>query len=38
MQCQQYFGLEAWFGGHRDGTSGLQNPGQQTVQGKLVLV
>jgi len=25
-QCQSYYGIDKWFGGHRDGATGLSNP------------
>lgn len=26
IQCQNYYGVDKWFGGHRNGASGLANP------------
>lgn len=30
-ECQQYFGYDTWFAGHRNGESGLQNPNTEDI-------
>ncbi|KAF4963275.1 hypothetical protein F66182_18134, partial [Fusarium sp. NRRL 66182] len=29
--CQEYYGYDKWFGGHRDGATGLANPYTQDI-------
>lgn len=32
--CQNYYGYDKWFAGHRNGASGLANPHTQDIQSK----
>ena len=32
------YGYEKWFSGHRNGESGLNNPGTQDIKSKLYLI
>ena len=32
--CQNYYGYDKWFAGHRNGASGLNNPYTQDIQSK----
>lgn len=36
--CQRYYGVSAWFAGHRNGASGLENPNTQDINSKLLLL
>ncbi|KAK2759079.1 hypothetical protein FQN54_003178 [Arachnomyces sp. PD_36] len=31
-ECESFYGQETWFSGHRNGESGLQNPGTPDIQ------
>lgn len=33
-ECQNYYGLDRWVAGHRNGASGLANPNTQDIQSK----
>lgn len=32
--CQNYYGYDKWFAGHRNGASGLNNPYTQDIQSQ----
>ena len=32
--CQDYYGYDTWVAGHRNGQSGLENPGTADIQSK----
>lgn len=34
---EEYYGYETWFSGHRNGESGLKNPGTDDINGELSL-
>jgi hypothetical protein len=31
--CQEYYGLDTWFAGHRNGASGIANPNTPDIAG-----
>lgn len=33
--CQEYYGYDKWFGGHRDGATGLADPYTQDITSEL---
>jgi hypothetical protein len=34
---EEKYGYETWFAGHRNGESGVQNPGTDDIKGKFLL-
>lgn len=35
--CQEYYGEQKWFAGHRNGESGLNNPNTQDINSNCAL-
>lgn len=31
-ECQDYYGIDAWFSGHRNGQTGIENPNTPDIQ------
>lgn len=36
--CQNYYGLDKWFGGHRNGATGLANPYTTDINSEFSLI